>query len=207
MKKTKLLLLLPALLLVGCSKSSGSKSTFKELKDDETLFVGENNRFKNNVTVDEGNVYAEYVAYITYTLSRTTYQYGDNDVLYEGYYYHWNANQTQDSSLLGVRKITTTTTYEYMPYTEDEFVVVRTKTVTQSEYTYQSGLKTFDRTVEYVLNGYFTNIEALRTSSEALYNKIDHSTSSKQYIVATPRTITQTQTQNYNTYYFIEEDK
>jgi hypothetical protein len=210
MKKIAVLLLATIMLmsLISCGADGPiPNNTFISLSNDEILYIGQNGgHFMNyedkNVTIDKLNyVYAEeYTLWRNYSPS-SYYDY----VEYEGYYYYWSKQTTNETVELGERTMTTIFSYSYLPYLENEGVDVKVTAKTTVSFDYEGGWIEKDTAVDINLNGYFESFEALKTACPELAKKINTTTTRKYYVDVTIPDNIETEHNFYNTYYYIEK--
>ena len=209
MKKT-LLLIVPilAVSLIGCKekeKPTNDNNTFVELANDETLFVGNNHFFRNTYNVDTQEVTSNYIVEHQYILYRTTYSSGAGSVYYNGYYYYWQVNDVEDTYLFGNRTTTTTTVYSYLKYGQDENIAVKATTTTVTTYDFESGFVSIPKTFYIQLNGYFTSVDNIETNCPDLYYQVDRNPTQRIYKSARETKTVNSNTNTYNTYFYIEK--
>lgn len=211
MKKLFLILLSALMLLSLASCDSGSDmesaNRFIALKDDEVLTVGTNQDvFMNYEDEREENKQLTYTLSVTYTLNRTSYENGYYDsVYYNGYYYYWTSDKQTETEELGKQTTKTVYTYEYLPFGENEKVLVKTTVLTKVSCDYKGGWfeKTHEATLK--LNGYFNSFDQLKNDCPLLADKIDISGKEKLYVdVTIPDRITSYE-EFYEIYYYIEK--
>lgn len=207
MKKFFLFLLtaVMTLSLVSCNQSTGSQNSFIALGNDEVLTVGDNNtRFMNyeDETVEVKEL--TYTLKVKHTLRRTSY-YDSDYVLYKGYYYYWETDVQTETQELGKKTTQRIYQYEYLPYIENENILVKCTVTTKTSFDYEGGWIEKTADVKTSLNGYFASFEALKKECPELADKIDTTSTNNYYIdVTVPDKIT-TSTDFYDTYYYIEK--
>lgn len=224
MRKT-ITILLAALLIISfasCSaiKNEGNNATdietssaeinrFISLENDKTLYVGENKSYTNYEIQTVSPVYSTRLISATYTLKRTSYasSYDIPCVEYNGYYFYWITESTNEEILLGNKNVKTTYQYEYMTYGERNNIVIRLTRTTETSYDFDGGFITqdFDYTVE--LGNYFQSWEILAEECPDLAKQINTTGSKKYYIdVTTPTTVTYDTYTATDTYYYFENN-
>ena len=204
MKKTLILLILTLTVfaLASCAKSN----EFIALDKDEVLVIGNDQKsFMNYEDETEEISTLNYTLSVTYTLQRYSYQrYGD-EVYYKNYYYRWNTETCQETEMLGTKTVKQSYTYSYLPYGEDEKIVVKATVSTNTSYDYEGGW--VEKPVEVIinLNGYFSDISAIQTNCPELAEIISLESTRKYYIDTTTPDEISSSKEFYNTYYYIEK--
>ena len=203
----KLFALFIALVLTFCFVSCQTPNQLIRLNNDEVLIVGNNvGIFKNYVDTNELIQYINYTVSVTHKLNRSTYSSNTNSVLFGGYYYYWSTTETEETETLGTATIKTTYTYEYLPYSENEQILVKTIVKTEYSYPYEGGW--IEKPVEVFinLNGYFSDFADLQSKCPELAQKIDTNQTRKYYVdTSTPATITSSE-RFYDNYFYIESN-
>lgn len=196
-----LIILATAVMLFSCG---GPTNTFVELKDNQALFVSSSSTPLVNLEDTETENYnLSYVKSVVYTLQRSYYS-SSNGILYDGYYYYWSTSETADTEVLGTKTTKSSVKYSYIPLIESESIVVKTTTTRNTTFSFAGGEITKDVAITYELGGYFTDIEALKTASEDIYNMINHSTTRKYYVDTTLPEYKYSSTSTYNSFYYFE---
>ena len=213
MKKKILSLLLLVCLLVPCSlvltgckdKEPDKFATFTELGAGDTLFVGQSAKFKNYRSADVEDYYLTYPALAIASLARTTSSsYSYDSVYYNGYYYYWNIEKTNENLLLGQKTTVTSKSYSYMIYGKDNTnIVVKTTTKIETTYNFKCGMIEKPCEVVFDLNGYFGSVSDLKTKSLDLYNKVQVSDTTKHYIAAPKTTYSHSENTYNDTYFYL----
>lgn len=192
--------------LATACKDKTETNSFTDLKKDEALFVGTEDTFVNLENTKKETVSLSYTVSVKYSLVRSSYEHS-NAIEYEGYYYYWNTAETTDEAILGNKTTTTTLTHSYLPYGQDENIVVRSETKTTTSYDYKGGWIEKDFSYELNLNNYFSNFAALKTACPELASKIDVSGKKKYYVDVTTPEKTYVQMETFeSTYYYILEN-
>ena len=195
--------------LTACSNTSSGANKFIELKDSEHIKVGSVKQpFMNYESRDESIGTLTYVVSATYTLRRTTSSYSLPAlyVSYEGYYYYWESDVRNDTIELGTITTTKLTKYSYLPYSENENVIIKKTQTTKTSYDYSGGWIEKPASVTINLSGYFNNFADLREECPALASLIDATENRKYYVdTYTPEQIQSTE-QFYDSYYYIEKN-
>ena len=110
-----------------------------------------------------------------------------------------------DTAQLGNVTIKNTYKYSYLPYGENENVVVKTTVTTEKSYDFVGGFIERDSIIELDLNGYFSDRADLKEKCLDLYNLLDLE-EKKQYFVDTEiPPITQSTSEEFSTYFYIEK--
>ncbi len=180
---------------------------FTDLKNNETLYVGQNileNYDDGSVTTDS---YLTYVKSRTYTLSRSSYNGYTDSVYYNGYYYYLSYDETTGQELLGTKTISTRYYYSYLISGNGEMITVKKTTVTT--YTYSYDTKTIEKPCNYTLNlsGYFT-VNSFKTALPSLWEKVNTSTTELYQINAETRINTSINRSSYkDTHFYVEKKR
>ena len=165
MKKllTLFLVAILAFCLVACNDSTPtSKNQFISLKDNEVLVVGNSaGRFMNYESSTEEVKTLTHTLSVEYTLNRSSYSYSEDYVYYDGYYYHWSTSSKTETETLGTATTKTVYSRSYLPYGENENILVRTTVYTNTTYSYKGGWVNKDVTVDTDLRGYFSSLSDL----------------------------------------------
>jgi len=202
------------LCLASCgTQDKGRVNEFIPLGNGESLNIGLNESYTNWTDEETVEVYMDYVAYVTYSLNRVYWpSYNgpvpDNYFLAStgsSYYFYWSVETVEETQLLGNKTAKTEYTYSYLPYNEDNSIVVRTNAVTTYSYDYQGGF--IEKEIEYIidLNGYFISFDEVKESYPELANAAyTGNTSDKYYVKIDNSKDVYTDTNNFtNTYYYI----
>ena len=193
-----------AICLTGCNQNDAAKgNSFIELKDNEVLYIGNGNYYRNSVVEDLTETSIYYNIQTDYVLHRSSFN-TSGSVYYNGYYYYWTSTSFDDTYIVGYKKTTITTIYSYLKYGQQENIVVRTKTKREVTYDYYSGMHTFRRDWSANLNGYFDTIIDMRDLCPDLYLLINTSDYQKIYVSATETKTYSSSNYTYNTYFYIE---
>ena len=214
MKTKKVLAVLLATLSLSClcacsDEDGGDMKTFTSLSNNQTLHVGSNNVFTNITTTNTTDVYLTQVIEYEYTLERTSSSYyaPSNAIYYDDYYYYWSVKETTDEIRLGTKTETTTISFSYIAYGEDENIAVKGTSIIETSYDYSSGFINKSFTYSTNLNNYFSSFYDLSYSCPELASQIDTSGTKKYYIDATTPKITNYTINSYtNTYYYLSND-
>ena len=204
----RIILVLVAIIMCFSLMSCGgfnNTNTFIPLKDNEVLNVGGNSvQYMNYQDEREEVQTLTYNIEVTYNLLRSSYSSSDY-IYYNGYYYYWSMTTKSESEELGKKTTKYTYTYSYLPYGEDENVVVKSKVYAQTTYDYKGGWVERETKVTINLNGYFSTFDVLNEKCPELAKKVDKNTVRQYYIdVITPDSVNTT-TEKYTTFYYIEE--
>ena len=204
MKKLVVFLSCLVLLLAtatGCTKKE--TNSFIDLKKKQSLFVGADNSFVNSEITTTTESSLTYTLSVAYTLRRATY-FVENSVSYQSYYYYWEVGEVTDNQILGNKTVTTSTTYSYLPYGEDENIMVKAKTEVKTEYSYKGGWVEKSFAYQTNLNGYFSSFSTLENFCPELADNIDTSGTKKYYIDVTTPTATYINVEDFKaTYYYL----
>lgn len=207
----KLLAFLLAVTMTFCfaacamSDTSSSSNRLVFLDDNEVLNVG-NRSFMNYEDENETIQTLTYVNSVTYTLNRSYYENSSDSVYYGGYYYYWTTANSSETLTLGKATTKTVYTYAYLPYGENEKILVKSTVATKTSYDYDGGWIEKPVAVETVLNGYFTSFTKLASACPELAQKVNEAATAKKYYidVSTPDTISSSEN-FYDTYFYIEK--
>ena len=208
MKKLLLISLVIVMLLglVSCGNQS-SKNKFISLKDNEVLKIGQVTKpfmnYENETVTDK---YVTYTNSVTYTLKRTSiYNSVTNSVEYNGYSYYWTTETTTQEKKLGKQTVTTVYSYQYLPYGENEEILVKSTVYTHTAFDYDGGWLEFSREAKIELSNYFTSFDDLEEKCPDLAKLIDTSKTQKVFVDIVVPDVTTSQENYYSTYYYIEE--
>lgn len=197
-----LIILATTVMLFSCG---GPVNTFVDLKDNQALVVTSSSTpFVNLEDTDTSDYNLSYVKSVVYTLNRSYYS-SSNGIEYEGYYYYWSTNETTDTEVLGTKTTKSAVKYSYIPLIESESIIVKATQTQSVTFSFTGGEITKDVAITYELGGYFTDIDALKTASEDIYNMINHSTTRKYYVDTTLPEQKYSNTNTYNSFYYLEE--
>jgi len=187
----------------------GGKETeeFQKLELGQTLFVGNNNMFKNYIDAEATKEYLSYEKSVTYTLNRTNFNGGTSYVPYNGYYYYWSSPTTiTDQELLGIKTIYTSYKYSYLPYGQNnENIVVKTTITVETNFDFVGGFITKERECITKLNNYFESIDDMKAKCPDLLAKIDLEESKQYYVDTTLPAISSSSRQTFTSTYFYFE--
>ena len=210
MKKLLVFLLAVAMTLcfASCSSNGGSSSSSNHLialADNEVLNVG-NNSFMNYEDETETVQTLTVTLSVTYTLNRSYYESYSDAVYYNGYYYYWTIENTTETQTLGKATTKNVYTYSYLPYGENEKVLVKTTTARQTTYDYEGGWVEKPITVDTNLNGYFASFSKLESDCPDLAKTVKEAPTSKKYYVDVTTPDSTTSSKNfYDTYFYVEK--
>ena len=183
------------------------------LPKDATLTVG-TKTFVNNTKATETDVYLTYTQTVIYRLNMSYYSQNAP----EGYfpvsegsyaYYYWQKQTITQEQLMGKQVIVTDTTYEYLPYSGGESIMVKTNIKQSHMFDFEGGF--IEKPIEYQidLNGYFTSVEQATASHPDLMAAANTGNIADKYYVDTviPQTQTSSTSTFDNTYYYITYEK
>ena len=125
----------------------------------------------------------------------------------DGYYYYWITTEKTTEIEIAKLQTTTITEYSYLPYKQNESVLLLTKTTTKKKHIGQTGWQQQNFTYTINFNGYSTSMDDLTTFSAELAFLIDTSGVTKYYL-SPDIPDSETYSQNtFDTYYYIERTK
>jgi hypothetical protein len=158
--------------------------------------------YENETVTDK---YVTYTNSVTYTLRRSYSSSATNSVYYNGYYYYWDTQSTSQEKKLGKQTVTTVYSYQYLPYGENEEILVKSTVYTHTAFDYDGGWLDFSREVKTNLSNLFESFDDLEKKCPDLAKLIDTSTTQKIFVDIVVPDVTTSQETYYSTYYYIEE--
>ncbi|MBO5743418.1 MAG: hypothetical protein J6R68_03960 [Clostridia bacterium] len=196
-----------ALPILLCREDNSIKKPVA-LANDECLVVGEH-RFINNEITNRTIVKETLILKNVYTLRRQNYEpySGIDFVKINEYYYYWETTTTTTEIEIGTLVTTTKTKYSYLPYKENQEILVMREATESKEYyeNVEGGWKSNTFQYEIKLSGFYASFNTLKEAQPALAELIN-TTGVEKYYVETefPNRITNT-SESFNTYYYIEK--
>ncbi|MBR3885335.1 MAG: hypothetical protein IKJ33_02595 [Clostridia bacterium] len=176
------------------------------LKNNECIVIN-GTRYVNQEITTKENITKTFTLKNTYNLKRSTNTpISTTEYAYlNGYYYYWDTVTTTTEIEIGTILTTTQIKYSYLPYKQNEEILLIKETSVNKKYKNETGWKEHSFEYEVKLNGYFPDLDSLKTALGEFGYLINTTGKEKYYLEPNFPEETNYNNQTFKSYYYIEK--